>query len=183
MKGNYTSDLADALRNRLRYDELSGGLIWVSVDESYGRYWRRFNKNYAGKSAIWINNSRIPCVSLRYANKSHSIIASRVIWLLSYNEWPVGDVDHINHDPRDNRLSNLRCISHKDNVRYRKLPKNNTTGYKGVREKYKDRWQAYITVNRKQIYLGTFGNPEDAAKAYDKAVEEHFGVYGIKNFS
>ena len=179
---DYVSDLLTQLVNRFSYDKDTGDIIWLPVDKGYGRYYNRFNRNYAGKSAIWMNNFGVPCISLTQDGKSNSFIASRVCWFLTYGYWPTGDIDHINHDITDNRLTNLREISHQDNLRYRKIPKDNKSGYKGVRKKYKSSWQAYITINRKQIHLGTFKTPEEAALAYDDAAEKYFGDYCVKNF-
>ena len=91
---------------------------------------------------------------------------------------PKTTVDHINRDSLDNRKENLRICTTQQNCINRPAQRNNTTGFKGVfkREKptpgYKDRWRACIRFNQKLIHLGTFNNPEDAAKAYnDKALE------------
>ena len=80
------------------------------------------------------------------------------------------EIDHINGDKSDNRKLNLRACNNKQNIRNRLLTKSNTSGYKGVswinREK---EWQASICVNRKQIYLGIYDKPEQAAEAYNRA--------------
>ena len=86
-------------------------------------------------------------------------------------------VDHINHNPSDNRRSNLRIISSLNNSRNLVKKKNNTSGRAGVSH-YKDgRWKAYINVNRKQINLGSYDNKEDAIAAREKAEIKYFGEY------
>lgn len=52
-----------------------------------------------------------------------------------------------------------------------KAPKN---GFKGVK-KHRGKWAAGIPVARKNQYLGTFPTPEEAARAYDDAVERFWG--------
>lgn len=89
-------------------------------------------------------------------------------------------VDHINGN-LDNRRSNLRLATHTQNLRSSSLSKNNTSGFKGVSfEKRKDgskRWFAQITVDRKNIYLGTFASVEEASAAYMEAADKHFGEF------
>lgn len=72
-------------------------------------------------------------------------------------------VDHINRNPLDNRLENLRCVSFGDNVRNSKVLKNSISGVKGVRYRY-GRYQARITINGKTISLGHFDTLEEAKK-------------------
>ena len=53
----------------------------------------------------------------------------------------------------------------------RKLRKDNTSGYRGVREnKLTNKWVAVISVNNKAIHLGTFTTKIEAAEAYDDYV-------------
>ncbi len=92
-------------------------------------------------------------------------------------------VDHINGNTLDNRKSNLRLCSVRDNIRNRKLNKNNKSGYKGVSWDIKaNKWRARIMINRKEKHLGTFGNKVDAAKCYDSASIKYFGEFGKLNF-
>ena len=86
------------------------------------------------------------------------------------------DVDHINGNPLDNRKSNLRIVSHQQNCFNRKISRNNSTGYKGVSlYRPNGKYKAFIKVNYKQIHLGYFTTPEDAADAYNEAALEYFG--------
>jgi hypothetical protein len=56
-----------------------------------------------------------------------------------------------------------------------KLPKNNTSGHKGVWfDKSRGKWSAYINVHRKKIHLGRYTKIEDAIKARELAEDEYF---------
>ena len=91
--------------------------------------------------------------------------------------------DHINQDKLDNRKSNLRFVTCAQNQYNRGLPKNNTTGYKGVAfNKQIQKYVAQIRVNGKLRYLGCFPQPEEAAKAYDNAALELVGSICVLNF-
>lgn len=103
--------------------------------------------------------------SQRY--KSH-----RLAWLYVYGVWPEDQIDHINRIRTDNRISNLREVSHKQNHQNRSKSSHNTSGHSGVSwYKQKSRWRAQITHNQKDIHLGLFTNLEDAIAAR-KAAEK-----------
>lgn len=89
-------------------------------------------------------------------------------------------VDHINGNTLDNRKSNLRICSHRDNILNRDKYKNNSSGYKGV-SKSGDKWIATIGINNKKEYLGIFENKEDARIAYDNAAILNFGEFARIN--
>ena len=91
-------------------------------------------------------------------------------------------VDHINHDTMDNRKSNLRFATHRDNVANQRV-RQGGTGYKGGQIRCDGKkWVARIQVDRKGHYLGSFTTPEDAARAYDEAAILHFGEFALLNF-
>lgn len=103
----------------------------------------------------------------------HRVIAERMIGrLLRRSEY----VDHIDGNPLNNIRINLRISTGSQNCFNSKKPKNNTSGYKGVRRNHK-RWMAVIKVNRKPIYLGTYDTPEQAHKAYCEAAERYAGEF------
>jgi len=82
------------------------------------------------------------------------------------------ETDHINRNKLDNRRKNLRTSTKMLNGRNREENKNNTSGYKGISWKNRDkRWQAYIKVNYKLINLGHFKNLMDAIEARKKGEE------------
>lgn len=98
---------------------------------------------------------------------------------------PTGNIhiDHINGNTLDNRRCNIRLITHSGNMKNRKRPKNNKTGYKGVSlSKSKEKCCVYVTVNSKHIYLGTFLTAIEAAKVYDQKAKEFYGEFARTNF-
>lgn len=97
-------------------------------------------------------------------------LSHRLAWLYVYGEFPNGNIDHINVNPSDNRISNLRIATASQNSINKKLSANNKSKFKGVHfVKSKNKWMARITINRKKIYLGIFKDIKDAALAYKEA--------------
>ena len=87
-------------------------------------------------------------------------------------------VDHANHNKNDNRKSNLRICTSKENNRNAKRQKRNNSGVIGVRwNAGKNKWTAQIGVDYKIRYLGTFADKEQAIKARLSAEKELFGEY------
>lgn len=90
-------------------------------------------------------------------------------------------IDHRNGNGLDNRRSNLRQATCAQNMQNRRPKLSSKSGLKGVhRDKY--RWRALIRVNGRQIYLGAFRAPEEAARAYDRAALDHYGEFARTNF-
>lgn len=81
-------------------------------------------------------------------------------------------VDHINRNPLDNRLENLRCVDRGENARNSKVLKTSKSGIKGVRYRY-GRYQARITLNGKTISLGHFDTLEEAKKTREDFCKKH----------
>ena len=77
-------------------------------------------------------------------------------------------VDHINGNRLDNRIENLRWVSHQINCRNRKKMPNTYSLFKGVvyLKKY-NRWRSVITINRKKYHLGYYVTDIEAGKAYN----------------
>jgi hypothetical protein len=92
------------------------------------------------------------------------------------------EVDHIDRNPLNNRRDNLRVVTHSTNQQNR-IQSNNTSGYKGVSFRAnRGTYRAFIKQHGKQITLGCFLDPEEAARAYDKKAVELFGPDALLNF-
>jgi len=93
-------------------------------------------------------------------------------------------VDHINHNGMDNRRTNLRAVTHSQNMWHRRKHSITTQSkYKGVCwDKKSHKWRASIKFERKKIYLGCFKSEIEAAKAYDRAAKKYHGEFASLNF-
>lgn len=152
----------DELRRLFRYDPHTGKVFWL-VGHRRGREAGTINAE--GYVRISIGNN-----PPRYA-KAH-----RVAMALMSGEI-ISDamhVDHLNGDKTDNRATNLRVCTAKENGENSRRPKSNSTGLKGASRMRpsKDgavKFRSYICHNRRQIHLGCYDSAEDAHEAYIKA--------------
>lgn len=98
--------------------------------------------------------------------------AHLVAWAIYYGEWPKHIVDHINRDKQDNRISNLRYVSARHNSQNCSQRKSKL-GVRGV-AKRGDRYEVTITVDGKQLWVGSFKTLSEASEARLSAEKEHF---------
>lgn len=93
--------------------------------------------------------------------------------------------DHMDGNKLNNQISNLRLVTHKQNLANRGKFKNSLSKYKGVRidpRRKNIKYRASIRIEGKSVNLGAFNDEIEAAKAYDKAASDSFGVYARINF-
>lgn len=104
--------------------------------------------------------------------------AHRLAWLYVHGTWPKNQIDHINNDPSDNRLKNLREATQAQNMANRSVGINNTSGFKGVQRLwYSRQWRASIRAHGATYNLGLFDTPELAHEAYFEAAKRFFGEF------
>ena len=105
--------------------------------------------------------------------------AHQLSWFMHHGVWPTGVIDHINGNPSDNRIENLRDVTAQVNAQnVRKAQKNSQSKLLGACwNKARHKWQVQICgADGKRRYLGLFDSPEDAHAAYLKAKREmHVG--------
>ena len=84
-------------------------------------------------------------------------------------------VDHIDRNKANNQVTNLRWATQQQNNMNLTIRTGTSSQYKGVSFNKKSRkWRAEINFNGKHLYIGSFTNEEDAARAYNaKAIELH----------
>lgn len=147
-------NLEDEIKRRLDYHPRTGKFTWrVPTRRSHPRVGTINTNGY---------------VQFNLCRKS--ILGHRVAWLLTYGVWPDGEIDHINGDRADNRLSNLRLATRAENMRNRGVNRNNKVGLKGVGRIGK-KWRARIMRNGKTFHIGVFESAEEANDAYARAAE------------
>jgi hypothetical protein len=92
-------------------------------------------------------------------------------------------IDHKNGNGLDNRMSNLRPATGKQNVRNQRKRRRGYSKFKGVSwDKRRNKWIAQIGVNSRHLFLGYHLSEKAAAKAYDVAAREHYGEFACVNF-
>lgn len=108
------------LHDWLLYDRSTGKFTWKIM----GREWfdsesqqAKRNKRCAGKPAFTSAQSKGHlCAEIR----GRTYLAHRVAWAMEHGYWPPEDIDHINGDPSDNRIDNLRAVSRSVNAKNRR---------------------------------------------------------------
>lgn len=166
----------ELLRKLLRYDPATGKLFWRvrTLDVcSSEKSMRAFNSRYAGKEAFTALRSGYPSGSIL----GKTYLAHRVIWAMETGEWPKYQIDHINHDRADNRMSNLRDVTAQENFRNLSMFSNNTSGTTGVywNKQYK-KWHATIRRMGSTENLGLFSDIDEAIEAR-KMADKRYGFH------
>lgn len=95
----------------------------------------------------------------------------RLVWVMHHGSIPTNkQIDHIDHNPLNNHISNLRLVTDAENKLNLPMRKTNKSGHRGVHwDKQRKKWFAQIQRNKKTIALGRFYNLEDAIKARRQA--------------
>ena len=161
----------ERLKHLLQYD-LETGLFVRRIDIKRGGIMTgtpagcRFTQGNKAYYAARIDGQLYPC--------------HRLAWLYVYGEFPKGVIDHINRDGLDNRIENLRDVTHQvnmQNVSSKKDWKLHGCNLTGVSwDKSTQSWKSSICINGKQKHLGRFKTQESAHEAYlIKKREIHVG--------
>jgi len=98
----------------------------------------------------------------------------RVIWLLVYGSFPANTVDHIDGDPSNNKLTNLRAATSSEQMKNLKRCRRNKSGCCGVSwDKVKGRWVSQISSGGRAYNLGRYKEYFDAVCARKAAEYKH----------
>ena len=154
---------AEKLRELLHYDQETGIFTWKV------RTAKCVKVGCVAGSPNGLGYLQITVLSRRY--KAH-----RLAWLYVYGSWPTDQIDHINRNRTDNRISNLRDVSHKQNHQNKSKPSNNTSGHPGVYwHRWASKWLAQIKHNQKMIHLGCYDTIEEAIAARKAGELKYWG--------
>jgi hypothetical protein len=135
-------------------------------------FWQRSLRDKAGRLAptTTMNKGHLQ-VSVAIRGTPMKYLVHRIVWALAHGEYPRADIDHIDNNPANNALSNLRLATRSQNTRnaVRRAP-----GLKGTSLK-DGKWYA-------QVWDGTqsalFGPYETADQAHARWVAENVKLAG-----
>ena len=103
--------------------------------------------------------------------------AHRLIFMWHYGFLPK-EIDHIDGNPSNNRIENLRQANRSENGMNQKLNSRNTSGVKGVTwKKDKQKWHARVKVNKKNKHLGYFDDLELAELVVQEVRNKFHGEF------
>jgi len=113
----------------------------------------------------------------RIMYKNIPYYAHRLAWLYVYGSFPEKDIDHIDGNGLNNKIDNLRAVTHQENGRNRRQSSANTSGCTGVTFYKRDKkWYSHICINGKMINLGFYIDWSDAVCAR-KSAEIKYGFH------
>lgn len=105
-------------------------------------------------------------------------LGHRLAWFYVHGHLPDGMLDHIDGNPSNNRISNIRAASLTENNRNRAKLAGSSSEWKGVSwNKGKNKWCASLMKAGKHVFRGYFHDEREAAEAYIFAALEHHGEF------
>ena len=149
---------------------MKGKIIDIKLMQEYVEYnstTGALTYKISGKQATSVNKHGYVQLNIKHSRYQ----AHRVAWALHYQESPQRDIDHINGDKTDNRISNLRLAT----------PSQNHANIRasGI-QKHRTKWRAKITIAGKQTIIGSSECPLIAHIMY---IDERRKLYGEYAYS
>ncbi|QIG75061.1 HNH endonuclease protein [Rhizobium phage RHph_I3_18] len=156
---------AEQVRHLFNYDPQTGIFTWRNHPKA---------PSWVGKRA----GSRRPDGYRQILILGRLYLEHRIAWLFVTGEFPPQEIDHIDQNPSNNALSNLRPASRELNEVNKGLQKNNTSGYRGVSwSNQYQKWRASLWHHGKNKYLGAYDDKEEAYAAYCAAAKQLSGEF------
>lgn len=166
------------LAELLDYDPGTGRLTWKErpvedfkgkTDSIRNRIWKSWNAKHFGKPALACGEDYPGGTILGMNARAH-----QVAWAITHGVWASGEIDHINGDPSDNRIANLRDVPKSINSRNKPSKQPSRSGRTGVIwDAERRKWAARIKIDRQHYNLGRFDNLSDAVAAREEAEIGH----------
>ena len=137
------------------FDYSEGNLIWI------------VNKGRAKKGMIAGSKDNKGYMQLKLNQKVYRL--HRLIWLWHGKDLPE-QIDHIDRNPLNNKIENLRASSNLTNQWNTSKSDNGVSFHKASKK-----WRARIKINNKEFYLGIFSDKNEALKVREEAARRRWG--------
>lgn len=139
-------------------------------DENSGEFIRKVRIGRLKEGSVAGSKRRDGYINLGVNGKSY--LLHRLIWMYVHGEFPTKYLDHVDGNPSNNRLCNLREADESENSQNAKKRYTNKSGYTGVHFRPDAGYCARIQLKGKRIHLGYFDTPDEAGKVYQEAAEK-----------
>ena len=128
-------------------------------------FWKKTRNQMAveGSEAGCVDNKGYRVIT--YDGKRYK--AHRLAWFFVHNQWPKNQIDHIDENKSNNRISNLRDVSQSVNQHNISIArKDNTSGHRAIHwHKQHQKWNVRVQLEGKRHEVGLFEDLEDAIQA------------------
>lgn len=145
------------------FDYKDGQLIWKI---------RPHNRVTIGSKAGTV--SQAGYCQIQYKNKIY--LRHRLVFLL-HNGFLPENVDHIDGNPANDSIENLRGCTHQENMLNQKKRKGSSNPSKGVHTLPSGNYRVQLRINGKTRHIGTFDNLELAELVASEARELHHSEF------
>lgn len=169
MKKMRTDEELDAIRNS-----------WYVDNDSRIKWKRKANggKNVGDLVGLGsIGHNHRMCL-LTVNKKNIAFVESNVIWFLRNNTWPEKEIDHIDGNPLNNNINNMRLATRSENCCNTALRTDNKTGYKGIYPRY-GKWSVQIWKDKKCHNLGVYNTLEEAVTIRTQGINKLHGDFAM----
>lgn len=171
----------EVLRQLLRYEPATGRLIWLPR----GPQWFQDSKYPPERVARWWNERFAETEAFCTVDRkgypygfifSRRVAKHRIVWAFHHNQIN-GEIDHIDGDPTNSRIENLRDVTRQSNMQNKRTYARNTSGFRGVYwSKRAGKWRVALSSGGKERHIGYFVEFDDAVNAR-KAAERESGFH------
>lgn len=143
---------------------------WFAYDPEAGTLSRIMKRKSSIPDKVNMDRGRVYFFGVLYQ-------VTHIIWVVYHGKWPDEFIDHIDHNRRNNRITNLREATRAQNG-WNRIEQNKNGKGVTFRPERKDRpWQAQIQANNEKIHLGFYTTKEEAAESYRQATIKYHGEF------
>ncbi|AVX37811.1 HNH endonuclease signature motif containing protein [Yersinia massiliensis] len=158
--------------------EQEGRMDWALLKEALKYNPETGNFTSALHSGVKVRGMIAENGYLKVSFNKQVFFAHRLAWFYVHGKWPTADIDHINGNPSDNRLCNLREATRARNTHNQRLGKSNTSGARCVSwSRNAKRWVIQITRFGHRFNLGTHADKEKAIEIANEFLRKSDGEF------